>query len=313
MGNLLRGLAVLGLCLLLAACGDDDVAAGDGGRADGAMGRDSGSPPPRDAASPDDGGTTPVDAGPPVDAGEPTLDCTLAWSSGFESSFPGEWLDYDNGSWSPDGTLPSGRVSAWTIIDSADGPVFAGDHSYRGWITGAAGESHRAYPVVHTDIPTPVVNTFMVYLEADYDSMGSSEWIHFGTWGNGHPDQWALHTMSVRDRHLEFAHVDPFAGEYIGPTPRPDFPLGRWVRLTVYMHYRDGNGEVWVWEDGEAMLRADIPDLSAHPGRNLQRAHWGMYASAETNQGVQYNDEIRVWTLPAPLTDMTAEPDCYLE
>ena len=47
-----------------------------------------------------------------------------------------------------------------------------------------------------------------------------AEWIHFGTWGNDDGlggGVWALHTMSVRDRRLEFAHTDPFLGEYIGP------------------------------------------------------------------------------------------------
>ncbi|MCP4679752.1 MAG: hypothetical protein GY854_30530, partial [Deltaproteobacteria bacterium] len=152
-------------------------------------------------------------------------------------------------------------------------------------------------------------------LEADYGQMSSSEWIHFGTWGNedGGTGQWALHTMSVRDAKLEFAHTDPFSGEYIGPDPRPDFPIGRWVRLTVYIHYEGSSGFVQVWQDGNHMLRADVSNLSTFPGTRLTRAHWGMYAGAETNQGVQYNDDIAIWSLDTPLTDLETEPDCYLK
>jgi len=281
--------------------GESGGAGGDG--ADGGSGTGG-------SATAGDGG----DGGGDPDAGS---GCTLVWSSGFENGFPGEWLDYDNGSFSPTGTMPSGRVSAWTIIDSSSGePIFSGEHGYRGWIIGAASESHRAYPGIHTDIPTPAVNTFMVNLDADYSQMGSSEWIHFGTWGN-EDDQgngvWALHTMSVRDSRLEFAHTDPFSGEYIGPTPVPDFPLRQWVRFTVYILYENTTGFVQVWQDGVPMLRAEVSQLASNPGTRLTRAHWGMYASAETTQGIQYNDDIRVWTLAQPLTDLDTEPDCYLK
>lgn len=75
------------------------------------------------------------------------------------------------------GWVPDGRVWAWTIIDESDsGPIYEGDHAYKEWITGPAAESHRAYPGIHVDIGTPIVNTFMVYLEADYAEMASEEW-----------------------------------------------------------------------------------------------------------------------------------------
>ena len=240
--------------------------------------------------------------------------CSLVWESGFENGFPGEWLDYDNGAYSPDGTMPDGRVAAWTIIDQSSGePVFAGEHSYKGWIVGPDTDSHRAYPVLHTDIETPLVNTFRVYLDVDYDVLGD-EWIHFGTWGNEEDGTgvWALHTMSVRYRLLEFAHTDPFGGEYIGPEPTPEFPLRQWVRFTVYLHYQGDTGFVQVWQDGVPMLRADVAQLADYPGTRLTRAHWGMYAGLTASQGAQYNDEIQIWQLDAPLTDFETEPDCYL-
>jgi len=240
----------------------------------------------------------------------------LVWQSGFEKGFPGgEWLDLSNDSPAPQGVMPSGQVSAWTIVDRKSGePVFAGNYAYRGWIEGTSNYPHRAYPVVHVDIPTPLVNTFHAYLDADYGQMSPTDWIHFGTWGNYDPDtktgQWALHTMAVRDRKLEFAHVSPFHGEYIGPENIPDFPLRRWVRFTVYILYEGATGFVQVWQDGVPMLRAEVSNLTLHPGTNLRTAHWGMYASGSVGQGVQYNDELMICTLSAPLTDLFREPRC---
>ena len=237
----------------------------------------------------------------------------LVWSSGFENGFPGgEWHPWDSGSWSADGSLPSGRQSAWTIVHRDSGePVFSGDHAYRGWIEAPASSSHRAYPGISADdpsniedpIPTPLVNSFMVYLDADFDALGSGEWIHLGTWGNN--VDWVVHTMSVRGGMLELAHMSPFLGEYIGPLPREPFPLRRWVRITVYIEYNGATGYVHVWQDGVPIFRGDYTN---HPGTHLLRAHWGMYASAGVGAGVQYNDDIRIWSLDQPLAAFDDEP-----
>ena len=232
----------------------------------------------------------------------------LVWEGGFENGWgPPEWHTYDNGSWSPDGSMPPGRVSAWTIVDRASGePVFEGDHAYRGWITGTAGASHRAYPGIsagpryHLPAPieTPFVNTFHVWLDVDWSQLGPSDWIHFGTWSND-PD-WCVHTMSVKAGKLEFAHMVPFSGEWIGPVPKPDFPLRRWVRLTVYVEYDGDEGFVQAWQDGVPVLRGRFTQCQ---GSYLYHAHWGMYANGAVFDAVQYNDALRIWTLDRKLTD----------
>jgi hypothetical protein len=240
----------------------------------------------------------------------------LVWQSSFENGFPGgEWLDWNNGSYSSTGAMPIGHVSAWTIVNRESGePVFSGNHAYKGWITGPADDSHRAYPVIHADISTPLVNSFMVYLDADYERMAQTDWIHLGTWGNYDPGiksgTWALHTLGVRIRKIEFAHTSPFSGEYIGPAQQPDFPLRRWVRLTAYMVYEGRTGFVQVWQDGVPMLRARVSALATNAGTRLRTAHWGMYASMSLAQGVQYNDDIRICTLTKPLDDLVQEPRC---
>ena len=58
------------------------------------------------------------------------------------------------------------------------------------------------------------------------------------------------------------------------------------------------------------MLRAQVTALGHSPGKNLQRAHWGLYASGSIDRAVQYNDRIDICTLDAPLTDMVKEPTC---
>jgi hypothetical protein len=239
----------------------------------------------------------------------------LVWQSGFEASFPSrEWLDYDEGGYSATGALPPNRASAWSIVDNQSGePVFAGKRAYKGWITGPAASSHRAYPVVHTDIPTPLVNSFMVYLDVDYGRMRNA-WLSLGTWGNYDPihktGKWALHTMAIRNRKLEFAHVSPFTGRYLGAAPQAEFPLRRWVRLTLYIQYAGDNGLVQVWQDGTPIVQAKIPALQAHSGTRLRTAHWGLYASGDLDHGALYNDEISICTLDAPLRNLIDEPRC---
>ena len=236
---------------------------------------------------------------------------TPVWNSGFENGFPGgEWLPYDNGSWSPAGTMPAGRVSAWTITGTSE-PVFEGDHAFRGWIVGSGSDNHRAYPGIsagdpaniHEPIDTPLVNSYMIWLDADYDAMSPSDWISIGTWANN--TAWIVHTLSVRDRKLRTAHTDPFEGEYIGPLPRPDFPLRRWVRITVYIEYNGATGFTQIWQDGVPMLRGSWTQTA---GTQLLRAHWGLYANPAVDYALLYNDDNKIWTLDAPLSDLVREP-----
>ncbi|MBI1388517.1 MAG: hypothetical protein GC154_08725 [bacterium] len=224
---------------------------------------------------------------------------TPAWFSGFEKGFPGEFLNYDNGSYTKTGVSNAGKYEAWTIQSDF---VFSGSHAYKGWLSGAndASTLHRAYPVLHSEIPSPLVNSFMVYLDVDYAKLGGN-WMHLATWGNN-PD-WEVHTLSVRNRKLEMAHLD---WKYIGPRPQPDFPLRQWVRITAYIWYPpEGDGTVFIWQDGVPMLSGTY---TARQGKNLMRSHWGMYAPAGVASGTHYNDDIEIWTLSGPWADFSMEP-----
>jgi hypothetical protein len=239
------------------------------------------------------------------------------FSSGFENDLD-QW-GYNSATYSADGTMPDGRVSAWTIVDEGSGePIRSGSHAYKGWIVGPSDSgSHRPYPGIslrEDAYQTPLINTFWVY-QSEYQGDG---WVHFGTWGNCvqvggdcGTGTWALHTMSVLNDLLEFAHTDPHGGVYLGSEPRAEFPYDRWTRFTVYVHYQATTGTVQVWQDGVPMLRADVIGIDDNGGTPvLGFAHWGAYAAATVSSATQYNDDIQVWSLSEPLTDFVTEPRC---
>ncbi|MBN2037681.1 MAG: hypothetical protein JW768_13150 [Chitinispirillaceae bacterium] len=227
---------------------------------------------------------------------------TTYWRSSFENGFPGEWLNYDNGTWTASGVPNPGSDAAWTIVDGSGVPCGAihGQRVYKGWILDSAGESHRAYPCIHCDYASPLVNSWWVWLDTDYANFPSGGWHHFGTWCNN-PD-WDVHTMSViRNGRLEMAHVDSF--EVLGNI---DMPLRTWVRFTVYVEYAPaGSNLIVAWMDSTPVMRAK--NIKGGGG-NLMRAHWGLYASGNLFEGVQYNDDIQIWGLSGPWTDFSRVP-----
>jgi hypothetical protein len=242
------------------------------------------------------------------------------WYSGFENGFPGdpganeglgEWLDFAGpyANFAQDGTdggqNPNG--CAWTILDRDDSEVepVAGDHIYKGWVYARAQESHRAYPCIDVTatLDRPIVNSFMVYLDADYASLGNREWISLATWSNTWWNE-GLHTIAVLGSgQLEMAHLD---WDYVGPTPQADFPLRQWVRITWYLNPVTGGGDgtVLLWQDGVLTFRGKKPV----PSSDKATFHWGMYASGGVDRAVMYNDEIRLWTLDEPWNDPNEEP-----
>ena len=195
-----------------------------------------------------------------------------------------------------------GKDEAWTIVDGSEvtGGAIHGDKVYKGWLLNAASESHRAYPCIHCDYASPLVNSWWVYLDTDYANFPSGGWHHFGTWGNN-PD-WDVHTMSVLGNgKLEMAHIDSF--EVLGVN---DMPLRRWVRFTVYVEYAPaGKNLIFAWMDSTPVMSAK----NIKPGgSNLMRAHWGLYTSSNLFEGIQYNDDIQIWDLSEPWTDFSRVP-----
>ena len=232
----------------------------------------------------------------------PDSTATPFWRSSFETGFPGEWLDYDNGSYSATGAAQPGRTAHWSIIDAsgAPAPPRHGSRIYKGWITGTAPESHRAYPVLHADFPSPLVTSWWVYLDTDYSRFPADGSHHFATWGND--PFWNVHTMAVLGTgRLEMAHVNNL--QIVGDNT---MPVRRWVRFTAYIAYAPrGDNTIFVWKDGTPCMRAVNRLVGTG---NLMRAHWGLYTAGSLSEGMQLNDDIQIWGLSGPWTDFTREP-----
>lgn len=82
----------------------------------------------------------------------------------------------------------------------------------------------------------------------------------------------------------------------------PRFPLGQWVRTTIYVNYHEGR--LHVWQDG-----TDLVDATFSRGdTDLCQWHWGMYASGDNDDVVLYEDDNSLWKLEEPWTDFTVEP-----
>lgn len=227
---------------------------------------------------------------------------TKYWRSGFENGFPGEWHSYNGGAWTETGIPNPGRTEAWTIVSGNECPGGAkeGTKVYKGWLLKDSSASHRAYPGIHCDYASPLVNSWWVYLDTDYANFPSGGWHHFGTWGNN--TTWDVHTMSVLGNgKLEMAHVDS-----LKILSDVTMPLRKWVRFTVYIEYAPaGKNLIFAWMDDRAIMSAK----NRKPGgSNLQRAHWGLYTSGNLFEGIQYNDDIQIWGLSEPWIDFSRVP-----
>lgn len=222
------------------------------------------------------------------------------WRSDFEDPSLREWSYLGAERLARDGKPGPGWNEACAVIGEN---VLGGRLSYKGWILAPQENKHRAYPCQHFDAPTPIVNSWYVWLDADAGRFKDWTWIHFATWCNSN---WGpgLHMLVVRSRELilEILNCD---WKWVGPPESRRFPLRKWVRFTYMGHYAPaGSGEFLVRMNGRLIMEGRNP----HRDPVFQRAHWGMYASGEVDNGVPFNDDIKVWRLSAPWPDRNLEP-----
>jgi hypothetical protein len=230
------------------------------------------------------------------------------WFSGFENGWPGEWLNYAG----PD----QGGSTDWTILNAAEAAadgveVVEGSHISKAWINSASSSSHRAYPVINSNVPSPFVNRFYVWLDWDPQAYASYTWISLMTLAN--TSDWNVVTISTLAKTgvMEAAHVGSYNGfdsgdgwERVGT---PIMPLREWVPFTVYTDFRAAGDVMYVWMDGELILKANGGNLN-QLSTTLSRAHWGLYASGAVDDAVMYNDSIQIWSLTEAWTDLEHEP-----
>jgi len=151
--------------------------------------------------------------------------------------------------------------------------------------------------------PNGIVTTFETWLEAGY-AFGGGKWLSLFTINPtcGYTERVITLGLDNPDGILRAAHYWPEGTQTIS-RGAPAFPMGRWVRVTVYLNL--ANGQMHVWQDGQSVLHIDNIVRSTE---SLCQWHWGLYASGDNTDVVMYEDEKVVWRLDQPLTDFTREP-----
>jgi len=154
------------------------------------------------------------------------------------------------------------------------------------------------------DAPYGVVNTFHSWLDTD-TVFENGTWFSFWTVNSSCDWSEPVLTLGLEDsaRRLAAAHYAAGAGgERIFLPGAPAFPLGRWVRITIYLNYHDQ--VLHVWQDGQQVSRVTFD----RPRTTICQWHWGAYASGDNDDLVLFEDDNSIWKLDQRWTDFSVEP-----
>jgi hypothetical protein len=154
-----------------------------------------------------------------------------------------------------------------------------------------------------TDAPYGIVNTFHSWLETT-SVFQNDKWFSF--WTVNSDCGWAdeVLTLGLEDpsNRLAAAHYQPGGGTRTFLPGAPGFPLGRWVRITIYVNYY--TGIMHVWQDGQEISHVTF----VRPKQTICQWHWGAYASGDNDNLVLFEDDNGIWKLEQAWTDMAQEP-----
>lgn len=317
------GARVLGpwMMLVAIACGDD----GSTATGDEPTGATSTTPTPSPTASTADDPTGPPPSTSSTTADDPStsaaddsstgpvgecVEARLLWFEDFENGDYDRWTSNNYGAdWG--GPCDYNELS----MDHA----MSGSWSNRSEITCAIGESHRGYgglqfdgdDVVEAytntgsgiDAEFGVVNTYWSWLEVPYP-FENGRWFSFFTVNNACDWSDNVITLGLEDpsNRLTPAHIVNTGGSVQFVEGAPGFPLGQWVRTTIYMNYVEGR--MHLWQDGVEILDATF----SRSDTDMCQWHWGMYASGDNDDIVLYEDDNSLWKLEEPWVDFSVEP-----
>lgn len=322
MGSWGVRVGVLGLAAVLGAtgCGDDGALDGSGTSetatpvTTGEPGTTSEQEPtgPSPADSSTGGGDSSTSAAGETSTGEPgeCVQARLLWFEDFENGDYDRWTSNTYGAdWG--GPCDYNELS----MDHA----VSGGWSNRSEITCAIDESHRGYGGVQfdgdavveaytnagsgIDAPYGVVNTYWSWLEVPY-AFENGRWFSFFTVNNSCDWSDQVITLGLEDpsNRLTPAHILSTGGTVQFVEGAPGFPLGQWVRTTLYVNYHEGS--MHLWQDGAKILEASF----TRPDPDMCQWHWGMYASGDNTDVVLYEDDLSLWKLEEPWQDFSVEP-----
>jgi hypothetical protein len=260
---------------------------------------------------------TTADVGPADPAGDGDGACfraTRLWFEDFEAgdyarwtgdSYGGDWGNHCQSNGFSSELARSGTYSHRSEITCAypdennvhrgyGGLQFSGDEVLPAYTNSGTG----------TDAPYGLVNTYWSHLETS-TTFEDGTWFSFWTVNSACDWSDPVMTLGLEDPSNRLAAAHHWHGD--GGTRTftdgaPGFPLGQWVRTTIYINYHDD--VMHVWQDGQHISEVTF-DRSAS---TICHWHWGAYASGDNDDIVLHEDDISVWKLEEPWTDFTVEP-----
>ncbi|MFO0572236.1 MAG: hypothetical protein U0263_41825 [Polyangiaceae bacterium] len=263
------------------------------------------------AASAPGGGGVSGGGGVAGTGGGTCFDAKRLWFEDFETGDYSRWTSQTYGKDWKNGLCHDNGFS--TV--QANSPT----HSHRSEITCTDTESHRGYGGLQfsgdalvpaytnqgsgIDAPFGVVNIYWSWLEAPY-AFQNGKWFSFWTVNNDCGWADTVITLGLEDtsNKLTPAHIKNTGGTVTFAPNAPAFPMGKWVRTTIYINYYDG--VMVTWQDGEKVFDATF----SRSDKDICQWHWGAYASGDNDNVVLYEDDNSIWKLGAKWPSFDVEP-----
>jgi hypothetical protein len=283
-------------------------ASGSGGRSGGSGGRTSSGS--GGMSSTGSGGTNGGSGGTNGSAG--CIDAKQLWFEDFETGDYSRWtsMTYD-AEWGDD--CQSNALST----EDSHGPT----HSNRSEITckytkdnvqrGYGGLQFSGDMVVPRytnngvgiDAPNGVVTVMWMKLISP-TVFENGKWASFWTVSGSCDYTDEVMTIGIEDNtdRLGIAHYQSGGGTRTFDNNAPAYKRDAWVRVTVYINYYDG--VMHVWQDGQSVVHSTFHRAL----KTMCQFHWGLYASADNDDVVLFEDDKSMWKLNEKWTDFTKEP-----
>lgn len=180
--------------------------------------------------------------------------------------------------------------------------VRSGLFAHKGWVTAAnppnswgRNNNHRGYPTIQLyKLPggafqTPANIEFWVWLDME---LSKGQWFSFATLDHTTSNQWDPVLVNLSDEgFIHLMHVPTNQkSEWSFQTSTIKFPMKRWVKLSVTLHFDKNDGYAEVYQDGQLVSRAPV-----RRGNGMfTQAHFGLYAPPSVTNGVVFNDDLTI-------------------
>jgi hypothetical protein len=248
--------------------------------------------------------------GGPVNPGD-CFDATMLWFEDFETGDYSRWTSNGYGDeWGDDcqnnGLSTETSVSGETSQRSEIVCPYTADDVHRGYgglqFSGDEVESSFTNSGTGTDAPDGIVNTMWLRIDSP-TVFENGTWIDLWTVNAACDWSDAVLTLGIEDPsdRLAAAHYQNGGSRTFEPNA-PGIPRGQWFRVTIYFNYH--TGQMHVWQDGESISHVTF----SRPIRTVCHWHWGLYASADNDDVVMFEDDKSIWKLNEPWDDFSVEP-----